>query len=441
MVAKSITSITLSKVEQFLKTASANDTLTCDKITGFELVKNPKGCSYRLRYTTPSGKRRRKVIGKVTEIKPAEAAEQALILKNDDDPLEKAKQEKLAFISRQQISEQRILGHYLNGLYAKHQSRKRSGHETLNMIRNNFGHLLERDMSSLTSADIKSWQLKREQEIAFSTLQRAYGALKTMLFKAVDDGIIEINPLPAKSPLERPHFEEVDKQIDGQDKRRLLSASELQKLFNGIEAYNADLKRQRTSSIQHGKKYLEPLDAKRFAHWSIPFTYLAYYTGMRTGDLKTLTWQNLNLNFKRLSFVPNKTRHHPDHITVTLDLPDSIIDLMSQWKQQGDNSPGLVFPSVITGKPFDKHAHITHWEKIRTLAELDSALDFYSLRHHWISTLIQSENLLQVARMAGHKSVKMLEKHYGHLVPDRAKGVLKAFDIAATKHDDMKKIY
>jgi len=47
------------------------------------------------------------------------------------------------------------------------------------------------------------------------------------------------------------------------------------------------------------------------------------------------------------------------------------------------------------------------------------------------STLIQSENLLQVARMAGHKSTKMIEKHYGHLILDRAKGGLKAFDLAA----------
>jgi hypothetical protein len=33
--------------------------------------------------------------------------------------------------------------------------------------------------------------------------------------------------------------------------------------------------------------------------------------------------------------------------------------------------------------------------------------------------------------MAGHKSTKMIEKHYGHLILDRAKGGLKAFDLAA----------
>ena len=164
--------------------------------------------------------------------------------------------------------------------------------------------------------------------------------------------------------------------------------------------------------------YLEPLENKRFAHWSIPLTYLAYFTGARVGDIKAFTWQNLNLNFKRLTFTPRKTRHHPEPITVTLDLPDFIIELMKIWhKETGSPISGLVFPTD-TGKPLDKHAHLRHWEKIRKFGGMTEHLDFYSLRHHWISTLLQTENLLQVARMAGHKTTKMLEQHYGHLIPD-----------------------
>ncbi|WP_127471328.1 tyrosine-type recombinase/integrase [Thiomicrorhabdus aquaedulcis] len=431
-MAQKVTSITLAKLAQFENSSRPKERLQCEMISGFHLYRNPNCVSYRLRYTDISGKVRNKVIAKSTHLKPQQAAEKALkIIATDADPLREAADKKKNFFEQQQRASQRTLGNYLDGLYAKHQARKRSGHETLNMIRNNFAHLLEKDMASIKATDIKLWQLQREQEIAFSTIQRAYGALKTLLNKAIEEGILETNPLPAKSPLERPHYEEVDKQLDSQSKRRLLTKAELTQLFDGIEAYNTDLKRQRVHSIQRGRTYLEPLADKRFAHWSIPFTYLAYYTGMRTGDIKSLTWQNLNLNFKRLSFTPNKTRHHADPIIVTLDLPDSIIELMTQWHQQQGKSPvtALVFPSDITGKAYDKHAHITHWEKIRAFASLPDDLDFYSLRHHWISTLLQTENLLQVARMAGHKSTKMIEKHYGHLVPDRAKGALQAFDV------------
>ena len=428
MAQNKITSITMPKVKKFLNTASVDDTITCDKITGFEVVKTAKGASYRLRYTAPNGKRRRKVIGKVSEVKPSQAAQTALDWKGEDDPLEQDKQRKQAYVKEQELSSQRTLGNYLNGLYSKYQERKRSGRETLNMIRNNFADISDKDMALISVSDIKQWQLQREQDgIKFPTLQRAYGALKTMLNKAVADGFIESNPLPRETPLERPHFEEVDKQLEGQEKRRLLTPDELSGLFRGIEAYNDVRKRQRANSIQLGRKYLEPLDGKRFAHWSIPLTYVAYFTGMRVGDIKALTWQNLNLNFKRLTFTPSKTRHHSDPISVTLDLPDDIIGLMKQWHEDiGSPSSGLVFPTD-TAMPLDKKAHLRHWDKIRKLGDLPEGLDFYSLRHHWISTLVQTENLLQVARMAGHKSTKMLEKHYAHLIPDRAKGALRAF--------------
>jgi len=48
-------------------------------------------------------------------------------------------------------------------------------------------------------------------------------------------------------------------------------------------------------------------------------------------------------------------------------------------------------------------------------------LDFYSLRHHYISRLVAgSIPLFTVARLAGHKSVKMIEQHYGRLAPNAA---------------------
>lgn len=427
---KQRTSLTQKVVRDFLASAEYQDVISCNFITGLMVKKTQKGAAYRYRYSTPSGMRRVKTIGKVSEIKPDQAARLALELKSYIDPLEQAEQEKRAYIESKLKLEQRTLGNYLSGLYSKHQQRKRSGNDTLNMIANNFKHLLDKDMSLITVADIKSWQVMREETVKFPTILRAYGALKTMLNKAVDDGFLLVNPLPPKSPLERPHFEETDQHIDRKDKRRLLTSEELNCLFAGLEAFN-DLKRhQRVGSIKRGNQLLDSFEGKRFTHWSIPLTYLAYYTGMRVGDLKAITWQSLNLNFKRLSYTPSKTRHHSDPITVILDLPDSIIELMNKWwEQKGKPESGLIFPSERINGQLDKHAHLKPWRKIKQLGGLPEGLDFYALRHHWISTLIQTENLLQVARMAGHKSTKMIESHYGHLAPDRTKGALMAFDV------------
>lgn len=427
---KQSTSLTQKVIKDFLATAEYQEVISCKYITGFMVKKTQKGAAYRYRYTTPDGSRRVKTIGKVSEIKPDEAAELALGLKSHIDPLEYEEQEKQAYVESKRKSEQRTLGSYLNGLYTKHQQRKRSGNDTLKMITNNFRHLLDKDMSLISVADIKSWQVVREEQVKFPTIQRAYGALKTLLNKAIEDGFIDVNPLPIKSPLERPHYEETDQSIDGKDKRRLLSAEELKSLLKGLEAFNELKRGQRANSIKRGNHSLESFDDKRFAHWSIPLTHLAYYTGMRVGDLKALSWQSLNLNFKRLSYVPSKTRHHPKPITVTLDLPDSIIQIMRDWwSQKGKPYNGLVFPSERISGQLDKHAHLKPWRKIKQLGGLPDNLDFYALRHHWISTLIQTESLLQVARMAGHKSTKMIESHYGHLAPGRTKGALMAFDV------------
>jgi integrase len=296
-------------------------------------------------------------------------------------------------------------------------------------------------MSTITAAEIKLWQSEREKQVKFPTIQRAYGALKTMLNKAVDDGILEFNPLPTKSPLERPHFEETDQQLDAKNKRRLLTQEEVTRLFSGLEQFNNLKKEQRQRSIKHGKAYLESHDDKSFSHWAIPFTYLAYYTGMRAGDLKAITWQNLNLNFKRLSFTPSKTRHHPDPIVVSLELPRSIVEIMERWwRQSGKPSTGLVFPSDRIDGQLDKKAHLKPWKHIKALGGLPSELDFYALRHHWISTLIQTENILQVAKMAGHKTTKMIEAHYGHLAPDRTKGALAAFDVFGLDQNGFKEM-
>lgn len=162
-MAQKHTRITISKVEAFERTAVTKDRLQCSMIKGFHLYMNPKGASYRIRYRDLAGNVRNKVLGRTTEIKPTQAAEMALdIITSKKDPILEELINKKQFVESQRVSEQRTLGNYLNGFYAKHQARKRSGHETLNMIRKNFGHLLDRDMVTLSAADIKAWQLQRE---------------------------------------------------------------------------------------------------------------------------------------------------------------------------------------------------------------------------------------------------------------------------------------
>lgn len=427
------TSITLAAVRRFIAEASEFDTLFCNRIRGFHIVRTKTGASYRYKYKSLDGRRRTKVIGLTTEYKPQQAAEVALGWRNSSaDPHKQEDLLKQQAMRESAESKERKLGDYLAGAYALHQSRKKSGTATLNQIRNNFGGWLDRDMSTLSRADVLSWQAKKEAEwLAHATLTRAYGALKTLLNHAVEHEVLERNPL-GRISLQQPSDKEIERQIhsDRAQARRPLTDAELGLLHEGLQLFDREKRQQRTNSRAHGKSHLPSFDDVTFPHWFQPFALLSLHTGLRPGDLRSLTWRELNMHFKRLVKMPEKTRHHPDPAQIVMNLTDAAIaDIKPWWEQQGKPDNGWVFPSPKTGEKMSKGSHLDSWRRVRTQANLPEDLDFYALRHDFISRMVAAGvPLLTVARLAGHKSAKMIEKHYGHLCPDSASNALNLLE-------------
>ena len=427
------TSITDAKARTFLKTAQDRTDLACEKITGFHLCKIGKGASWRYRYRDASGKRRVMTIGNYPTMKADEAAQYAMEWRNRKaDPLEEVKRRRSVAHTVAQLSEARTLRAYLDGIYTLHQSRKKnSGIGTINIIRCNFSNLLDRDMTTICAADIKVWQMKREKEgRAYATLYRAYGALRTLLRHAVKEKIIDDNPISGLS-LSEPTAEEKSRSLsaDSRAHRRMLTPDELAGINKGLVLFAEKIRWQRGNSRKHGRSNLPDLDLVSFPHWFIPFCSLGRHTGMRPGDLYSLTWLELNLRFKRLVKMPEKTLHNRNPAKLDLPLNNDIYNIMLLWNEQnGSTANGLVFPSTKNGKQFDKQAHDRAWGNVLALGCVDPNLHFYSLRHHFISALVASgAPLLAVAKLVGHKSAAMIEKHYGHLAQSTAADLLQSF--------------
>ncbi|WP_024851718.1 site-specific integrase [Hydrogenovibrio kuenenii] len=433
MAKPTVTSLTESKIGDFLRSSSVHDKIYCTKITGFYAKRMKNGVSFRLRYQDDFGKRRDVTIGKFSEIKPALAAQKAIdIIAGGVDPLEQKRLTKKYAVRNKQLEEQKNLGSFVNGYYANHISRNETSKEVLSILRRNFGHLFEMNMEDITKQDIQSWQIKREKEVKYATVLKAYQALKAVLNLAEEAEFISKNPLPKKSLLlKQSKADALSFEADNKKKRRILTDEEVSSLFKGIDSYNEVVRNRRKSSIKHGKPDLPSFEKLTYCHWIVPFTYLAYFTGMRSGDLLGLTWDELNLDFGRLVKYPEKTIHHTkanqSPIQIDLPLPNEIIEIMKKWnEQQGNLSTGLVFPSPRAGARMDKKAHLTGWENIKKLGGLDESLNFYSLRHHFISKLVQNGiPLFSVAKLVGHKSTEMIEQHYGHLAPSQAKTALE----------------
>jgi integrase len=247
-----------------------------------------------------------------------------------------------------------------------------------------------------------------------------------MLRHAVENEFLECSPISSVRLNPAP-INEQERLHSGEavERRRMLTDDELAGIHLGIKLLAEEVRCERRNSRSHGKPYLQDFDKLAYPHWVIPFTLLAMHTGLRPGDIRTLTWQQLSIPFKRLTKTPSKTQHNPNPIQIRQTLNSTILAIMTDWNiQQGRPQTGLVFPSPDTGFELSKKAYIRKWKRLTELGGVED-LDFYSLRHHFISVLVSSGiPLLTVAHLAGHKSIAMIERHYGHLAPDQAADAL-----------------
>jgi integrase len=431
MAKVSVTSITEFQSLEHTRKGIFRTEMACTKIPGFHLQKMATCSTWRYRYRNFNNKQKiikldKFVDGNSDRLKAAyQAKKYQQLVAEGFDPVAIKEQKQEAYRQSEAKSQNGVFGKYLEGIYTDHQSRKvHKGKHTIDMIRKHFQQWLELPMDSITVVDLKHWQSeKRKSQLSHATIKRAFGALRTMLRHSVREGVLEFDPTH-KFQLDPPAASEKNTGLQGHDlkTRRMLTGEELAGIHLGIERYKSEFVRQRENSLAHGKKGLTSLKDLAHPHWFFPFFRLAAYSGLRTGDLYTLNWQELNIQFKRLVKVPNKTKHHHDPIKLNLPLDDDITHVLGLWyKQCGKPANGLVFPSPVTGKQMDKKAHVRHWKKILKLGQIKTDLDFYSLRHHYISRLVAGNiPLFTVARLAGHKSTKMTEQHYGHLAPNAA---------------------
>jgi len=432
-------SITESSANRFLKSANDRDVLSCKKITGLSLIKLNSGGSWRWRYKSATGKRRVVTIDSFSMMKPEQAANQVQRWKADNiDPLEQKGLRREQALSEEEAATKRKLGFYLDNHYKAHMKRswkQKNATANYNRIAKQFESLIDRDMSGITDDDIKEWRKDRESKGAkHATIKRDYGSLTTMINDAVRNKVITENPLK-NYKLAAPSLSDQESSGGDKAKRRMLTRDEVSGILNGLDRFSDEIRQQRRSSRTHGKPELPDLDKFHYPHWFVPFCHLALHTGMRVGDLYTLTWQELNIQFGRLIKETQKSQHAKRHgkqpVVIDLTLNKMTQEIMGHWHEDmGKPIEGLVFPSPRNGNVMTGQAHRNPWNQVKALGEIDSGLDFYSLRHHFISaTLSAGVSVFTVAKLAGHKGVDMILEHYGHLCPDRAS---EALDIVAT---------
>lgn len=458
-----LTSITFAKADKFAATAKVRSQLRCEKISGFHLVKTATGVSWRFRYADTSCTRKQITIGQYPATPPQTAAAIAAEwnTRGADPQREKETQRELER-TLLDAANKRKLRHYLDGQYAR--TLAAFGEQKARTYRSDilfcFDEFLDRDMATLSRRDMSEWQTmmeKREKRrksrrgpsvhYDHCTISRFFGLLRALLNQAVKDEVLNTNPIHGfslKPPVFNPSIEEKERRLGAE--RRILTSEEIARLLIGLDTLSECRRTERRNSRAHGKGYLPDLDTVAFPHWFVPFCHVAIATGWRPGDIYSLRWEEVDLRFSgKLRKYTEKSkaiarRKGKAGTLMEVPLTSSAKQLLQTWKlQQGNPDVGLVFPSPVTGQMMTGDAHHIPWADVKKYGELPSELHFYSLRHHAISIMVAGGiPLFSVARIVGHKSVELIEKHYGHLCLDNAQAALDIIEASICKAKQVK---
>jgi integrase len=235
------------------------------------------------------------------------------------------------------------------------------------MFASYFGNL---PLSQLTQWQIEKWKTERSKKVKLNTVNRQLTVIKHMLRKAMEWGMISTNPASGV------------KRFTVNDQRtRFLSADEAQRLL--VECLK-----------QEGQPWLAPL------------VTLAMHTGLRKGELRSLRWDNINLEMGVITVKQGKTQRIK---TISINPPArQALDWFAA-NRYGDYL--LMWPGG------DRIGTVTVYDAFNRSCEEAELADFRfnDLRHTFASHLAMSgADLLTLKDLLGHTNIQMTTR-YAHL--------------------------
>jgi site-specific recombinase XerD len=139
----------------------------------------------------------------------------------------------------------------------------------------------------------------------------------------------------------------------------------------------------------------------------IPELELALHTGMRLGEMYSLTWENVNISRKVLTIPRSKngqTRHVPLNATA--------LSALAALRKRGDGTGPVV--RNLDGEPL---AGPRYWFEPALPKAKIRRFSWHCLRHTFASRLVMAGvDLRTVQELMGHKSIEMTVR-YSHLAP------------------------
>jgi integrase len=164
--------------------------------------------------------------------------------------------------------------------------------------------------------------------------------------------------------------------------------------------------------------YLEPEDLRRIytacAPWLKPHIVLLGETGLRLGELRTLTWQDVSRNFDRIS-----VRHSKSRKTRDVRLTPLAVEALREMETRRGPTP-LIGLQPVFGKGYeDSWVRKNYHEAVRKAGF--ERLRLHDLRHAFASSLVRAGvPIPTVAVLMGHSTPELVLTRYGGHAPSNA---------------------
>lgn len=208
------------------------------------------------------------------------------------------------------------------------------------------------------------------------TRHKCFTHLKCFINKAVDAGIIPVNPLRSV------------KVKSGQSNRQFLSVADLLKL----EKYYSGIKNIKDKNV-------------------LRYFLFACYTGLRYTDVKLLKWNNIRDGYLELKF-------HKTAKSERLPLNKSALSLLPEKRAGTDK----VFNCVSNQKTND------YLDEIIKAAEINQHITFHCARHTFATiTLELSGDIATVSKLLGHSTIATTQI-YARVLDQNKKSVIDLWD-------------
>jgi integrase len=164
--------------------------------------------------------------------------------------------------------------------------------------------------------------------------------------------------------------------------------------------------RDRVLTIAEETRLLDALrPTGRKSPWLYPLVVLALETAMRRGELLALRWEDVNL--------PKRTATLHD----TKNGEGRAVPLSSRAVEVLQTLPRSITGQVIPMSPF---AACAAFERATARAGIEG-LRFHDLRHTAITRIaVKLPNVIELAAVSGHKSLRMLQRYYHPRAEDLA---------------------